>query len=218
MIYQTDSANASNQEIENSTLNSILLAIQALPEAQENQTLQNILTALGALATASAQTSQGVTLSSILGALAPLATAANQSTANASLASILSAMATAANQASIISGMATATNQASEITALNAISGKLSAPASAAISSINQSPTSQVVLASNANRKGLYLYNDSGAKLYVAYSATASSSAFTLLLSANTGQEIDSTKVYTGIISGVWASGTGGKLQITELT
>ncbi len=212
VIYETDIANSGNQEIGNSTLASILTAINAatggVTEAQELAVLQDILAAFAALATATNQTTAQATLTSILSALTGAATAANQVTAQTTLASILSAL----------TGAATAANQVTANTTLAAINTKLTQPATATITNITQSPSSQTVLAANANRKGLYLYNDTGMKMYIAYSATASTSAFTFLLAANAGIEIDSANIYTGAISAIWSSGTSAsKLQITEI-
>jgi hypothetical protein len=144
-------------------------------------------------------------LNQILTALASQATAANQ----AALATIVN---------SILSGMATGANQTAEIAAINAMSAKLAGGNSSVITSVTQSPSSQSALATNASRKGLYLYNDSGAKCYVAFAASASQTAFSFVLAPNSGYESPQAKVYTGAISVIWASGTSGALRITEIT
>lgn len=143
-------------------------------------------------------------LNSILAAFSPLATAANQATGNATLASILSTHSTAAKQ---------------DIgnTSLANIDSKIGSTAGA-ITNLTQSPSSQVVLTSNVNRKGFILYNDASVKVFISFGATASSTSFTLQIPANSGYESAQTVVYKGTVSAAWNSGTSGFMRITELT
>jgi len=71
------------------------------------------------------------------------------------------------------------------------------------------STTSATLKASNASRKGLVIYNDAAVALYVKFGATASSTSFTVKLPAGTVYEISGPEIYTGIVDGVLASGTG---------
>ena len=74
------------------------------------------------------------------------------------------------------------------------------------------SATVVTLIASNANRLGGTVYNDSSAILYVKLGATASTSDFTVTLSPLTssiGGYFEVPFAYTGIITGVWASATG---------
>jgi hypothetical protein len=82
-------------------------------------------------------------------------------------------------------------------------------------SNVAGSASSVTLLASNANRLGATIYNDSTANLYVKLGATASATSFTILLAANDYYEVPFG--YTGIIDGSWASATGNA-RITELT
>lgn len=87
--------------------------------------------------------------------------------------------------------------------------------ASAALTTVTSSNSSTSLLASNANRKGFILYNNSTKKCYVAFSATATTSAFTVLLQPNS--LFESQNVYTGPISGIWEA-VNGNMQVTELS
>lgn len=106
------------------------------------------------------------------------------------------------------------TGAATEAT-LAALNGK-SSPASAALSSVAASVTSVSVLASNAARKGFVLVNDSASIAYVAFAASATTTAFTYLLRANSVVESPNW-VYTGAISAIWVSAVGS-LRVTELS
>lgn len=86
----------------------------------------------------------------------------------------------------------------------------------ATLSSVASSITSAVALASNPNRKGVSLFNDSTKIAYVAFAATASASAFTIKLPAGALYEKD-YPIYTGVISVIWAAAQGF-LRVTELT
>lgn len=99
---------------------------------------------------------------------------------------------------------------------LAAISGKMS-PANASLTQVARSATSVSVLAANSSRKGFMLQNDSNAKCYVAFAATASTSAYSVVLHANSLYECPAW-VYTGQIAAIWASGGAGNLIVTELS
>ena len=77
---------------------------------------------------------------------------------------------------------------------------------------VASSATVVTLIASNANRLGGTIYNDSTAILYVKLGATASLSDFTVALSPLTssiGGYFEVPFAYTGIITGIWASATG---------
>lgn len=85
----------------------------------------------------------------------------------------------------------------------------------ATMTNVSGSASSVSILALNASRKGVTLFNDSTAICRVAYGATASATSFTVLLQPNSFYEMDT--LYTGAISGIWASATGA-MRVTELT
>lgn len=101
-------------------------------------------------------------------------------------------------------------------TVLTSIDGKLS-PASAALTQVTLSDSSQTALASNASRKGFIMVNASNRSAYVAFSATATTSAFTYLIRPNSTIE-PNFGAYTGVISVISETGVSGELVITELS
>lgn len=84
-----------------------------------------------------------------------------------------------------------------------------------ALSNVSASASSVTVLASNANRKGATIYNDSTAICYLKLGATASSTSFTVKLNAEDYYEVPAQ--YSGVIDGIWVSATGNA-RVTELT
>jgi hypothetical protein len=83
-------------------------------------------------------------------------------------------------------------------------------------SSVGDSATNVTVLASNANRLGATIFNDSTAILRLKLGATASATSFTIAMAAQSYYEVPFG--YTGIIDGIWASDAGGNARVTELT
>lgn len=88
---------------------------------------------------------------------------------------------------------------------------------SATLSSVNDSASSQTLLAANSDRKGFVIVNDSSAILYVAFAATASATAYTHKITPQSTLECFGHKNYTGVVSGIWASDQSGAAYITEL-
>lgn len=93
------------------------------------------------------------------------------------------------------------------------VSGPLSTTGT--LTSVSASVTTVSLLASNSNRKGFVLFNDSTAILYVAFSATSSTSAYSVKLFPNAAYTSDLD--YTGVISGIWAAANGA-VKVTEFT
>jgi len=87
----------------------------------------------------------------------------------------------------------------------------------ATITSVNDLDTAQTFLSANSERKGVVIYNDSTAILFVALGATATTSAFSYRLVPTATLELFGEKNYTGLISGIWASNQSGAARITEL-
>lgn len=86
------------------------------------------------------------------------------------------------------------------------------------ITSVSASATSVTLLAANTSRLGATIYNDSTVDLYLALAATASTTAFTIKINTNGYYELPREGViYTGIITGIWASASGSA-RVTELT
>ncbi len=76
--------------------------------------------------------------------------------------------------------------------------------------------TSFTVLAANASRKGAVLFNDSANVVYLAYAATATTTAYTMQLDPNGGRYELPAPVYSGIITGIALAATGN-LRVTEI-
>lgn len=83
------------------------------------------------------------------------------------------------------------------------------------VASVAASASNVTLLASNANRFGATIYNDSAAVLYLKLGATASAASFTLRMAADSYYEVPFG--YTGIIDGLWASATGSA-RVTEVS
>lgn len=89
--------------------------------------------------------------------------------------------------------------------------------ATATLSSVTASASSVALLASNTSRKYATVINDStSAILYLAFAATATTSAYTAKVLAG-GEWYMGSVVYTGAISGIWSAAVGAA-RITELT
>jgi hypothetical protein len=91
----------------------------------------------------------------------------------------------------------------------------VSSSSSSALTTVASAITSTTILAANSNRKDAKIYNNSTARLYLAFAATATVAAFTILLEA--GGTYEMSILYTGLISGIWSAANGSAL-VTELT
>lgn len=91
------------------------------------------------------------------------------------------------------------------------------AVSTATLANVASSATSVTLQASNANRLGWNVFNDSTAVLYVKFGATASATSFVVELAALGYYEMPSALTYKGIIDGIWAS-ANGNARVTELT
>lgn len=91
------------------------------------------------------------------------------------------------------------------------------APGTGTQSNVASSATDVTVLASNANRKGAYFYNDSTQVLFLLLSnAVSSATVFTQKMAAGDSFSI-APGSYTGIVKGIWAS-ANGSVRVTEFT
>lgn len=93
----------------------------------------------------------------------------------------------------------------------------------ATLANVAGSASSVTLIASNANRKGAVIVNDSAATLYIKFGSSASATSFTYVLPGSGSLlvpavwEMPAGTVYTGIITGIWGSATGSA-RCTELT
>lgn len=86
----------------------------------------------------------------------------------------------------------------------------------AALSSVEATTSSVVLLSGNSNRMQAIIVNDSPSLLYVAYAPISSSGLCSYILADGQTLELISQPIYNGIISGVWA-GAIGSAKITEV-
>lgn len=89
-------------------------------------------------------------------------------------------------------------------------------PSTSAVTSVNSSASSVTLLALNLNRRGVIIWNDSSATLYIKLGATASTISYTVQLSTQASFNLPAP-AYTGVIDGIWSSATGAA-RITELS
>lgn len=92
----------------------------------------------------------------------------------------------------------------------------------ATLANVAGSASSVTLQASNASRKGLVIVNDSTAILYVKEGSAASTTSYTYFLPGSVSGnpytlELPTSIVYTGIVTGIWASATGNA-RVTEQT
>ena len=82
-------------------------------------------------------------------------------------------------------------------------------------SNVSASATSVTILATNEDRVGVTIYNDSSADLYINWGLTASTTNFSYFIAAGSTWECPANMVDSSQISGIWSSATG-TARITE--
>ena len=88
----------------------------------------------------------------------------------------------------------------------------------ATLSQVADNAASVTLLAANSARRGCVIVNTSSAILYVAFAASATTSAFTYRVTPNGILELFGSMNYTGLITGIWASDPNtGSAVITSL-
>ena len=89
-------------------------------------------------------------------------------------------------------------------------------PANATLANVTVSTTSVVILAANVDRQRFTIWNDSGRHVFVAFAATATTTAFSVDMPNNSLYESDLND-YSGVVSAITAAGTG-PVRVTEIT
>ena len=135
------------------------------------------------------------------------ATAALQTSGNATLTAISGQLPTTLGAKTMANSLSVALATDQVVT----VAGPLAATGT--LTSVSGSATSVTLLSANTARKGYVIFNDSTQVLYVAFSATATTSAYSVKLFPNAACTSDLD--YTGIISGIW-SAANGAAKITE--
>jgi hypothetical protein len=85
------------------------------------------------------------------------------------------------------------------------------------LTSVAAATSSTQLLALNAARKEMYVYNDSTAILYLAFAGAASTTSYTLQIPPGGFFEMPTSPTYTGAIFGIW-SAVNGNARITEMS
>lgn len=114
-------------------------------------------------------------------------------------------------------GASTSALQTTGNTSLASIDGKMS-PATATLSQVAVTTSTQTLLASNASRKALTFTNETNKLIYIAAAATSTTSAFTVKIQPNSNYESPANRCYTGVFSVIGASGVSGNANVTEYT
>jgi trimeric autotransporter adhesin len=87
----------------------------------------------------------------------------------------------------------------------------------ATLTNVASSASSVQIVASNAGRKGFYVFNDSTQVLYLKFGTTASTSSYTVQVPGGGYYEMPNPTLYTGELDGIWAS-ANGNARVTELS
>lgn len=158
-----------------------------------------------------AQTSLTAIAASVAGTLtvglpSGAATSAKQDTGNTSLASIDTKL----------SSQATAANQTSTNTKLDTLHSDALPATTGAATSVAMTGTSATLIAANANRIGLIVYNPLSVALYLRFENADAAAVQSVVLAAGDIYEMP-RKYYSGIVKGALASGSGN-VFVTELT
>lgn len=98
--------------------------------------------------------------------------------------------------------------------ALDTVTVVQDSSSTAALTQVASSASSVTILATNTARKQALIFNNSTANLYLAFTGTASTTAFTVKLATNTAYVLP-TPLYKGVISGIWDA-ANGSAQVTE--
>ncbi len=85
------------------------------------------------------------------------------------------------------------------------------------VTSVASSTSVVQLVALNSARRAFYAYNNATTDLYLKFGMGASSSSYSLILSAKGFYEMP-TPIYPGIITGVWAGSPTGAVSLTELS
>lgn len=115
-----------------------------------------------------------------------------------------------------IAGSVTISDGSGPVTVDGTITSTDARPATSVLASVAASVSSVVLRAANAARLGLTIFNDSTAILYLAFAATATTSAYTVKIGPGDYYELP-RPVYTGDISGIW-SAANGNARVTAVT
>lgn len=81
---------------------------------------------------------------------------------------------------------------------------------------VNAATASTVLVAANPFRRGLSVFNEGTAILWLACAPTASATVYTVQVPSNELYELPPAPLYRGVVSGIWQA-AGGAALVTEL-
>lgn len=84
----------------------------------------------------------------------------------------------------------------------------------AELKSVNAATSNVVLLEENDARYGVAFYNDSDKSCYLKLGEVASSTSFTIKMSAGSYYEVP--RIYTGHVDCIWEADVTGAMRITE--
>jgi len=88
--------------------------------------------------------------------------------------------------------------------------------ANSSVFAVLSSITTVSILTTNVSRRGATIYNNAGTNLFVKLGTAATTSIYTVALNSNDYYEIPYG--YTGVVAGITASTTLGRINVTELS
>lgn len=143
------------------------------------------------------------------------ATSANQTTLGSQTSKINDGTNTAAVKAASTAAVAADPALVVAISPNNSVKATPPTSATSTTSQVSSSATVVTILASNVNRLGATIYNDSKKVMYMKLGATATATDHTTQLTQGAYYEVPFN--YTGIITGLWTA-VDGAARVTELT
>ena len=90
-------------------------------------------------------------------------------------------------------------------------------PNSSLMYAVSRSNTQIVISSGSIDRLGFSVYNNSRASFYLSLGSVASTASYTVKLISNAFYEIP-FPIYTGVITGIWATSGSGNVMVTELS
>jgi hypothetical protein len=103
------------------------------------------------------------------------------------------------------------------VTVANVLTSSFLKSTTSSVAAVARTATSTTILAANTARQFATIFNDSTVNLFLRLSSgTASSTSYSVRVGASSYFEVPAN--YSGIITGIWASGGAGNAHITEFT
>lgn len=97
------------------------------------------------------------------------------------------------------------------------MTGIISRPGIATITSVPASASSVLILAANPVRRRFIVHNDSAKTLRLAFGSAATATAFSVIVTSKSQYE-SPLDDYTGDIYGIWDNANAGDARVTEIS